>query len=204
MVAQELQCLVQNGTLKPVERSEWVSPITCVPKQDGGLWICGDYKLTIKRDLDVHQFPLPTPSNLFACLSGGKGFTKLDLASAYQQMPLEEESCNFTTFNTHKGLFTYTRLPFSSAAPALFQRNKDTMLQGIPQALCYIDNILITGKSRMEHLANMEDTLQQLQEHGVHLKLENCGFLQFSVEFLGDRVDSQGIHTTQGKLSAIK
>ena len=44
MVAQELECLVQNGTLKAVEHSEWASPILCVLKRDGSLQICGDYK----------------------------------------------------------------------------------------------------------------------------------------------------------------
>ena len=128
MVAQKLECLVQNGTLKPVECSEWASPIVCVPKQDGSLRICGDYKSTVNRELDVDQYPLPTPSDLLACLSGGKEFTNLDLVSAYQQIPLEEESCNFTTINTHKGLFTYTRLPFGIAlALALFQRTMDRL-----------------------------------------------------------------------------
>ena len=69
--------------------------------------------------------------------------------------------------------------------------------------LCYIDDILITGKTQAEHLANLETTLQRLQEHGVHLKLEKCKFLQASVEYLGHCIDSQGIHTTKKKLNAI-
>ena len=40
--------------------------------------------------LAVDQYPLPKPSELFACLTGGKKFTKLDLSSAYQK--LDEES----------------------------------------------------------------------------------------------------------------
>ena len=47
-----------------------------------------------------------------ASLAGGRTFTKLDLAHAYQQVGLDEESRKFVTVNTHKGLFEYTRLPF--------------------------------------------------------------------------------------------
>lgn len=98
---------------------------------------------------------------MFACLSGGQRFTKLDLSSAYQQMHLEKDSCKFTTINTHKGLFTYTRLPFGIAsAPAVFQCTMDTIFQALPQVICYIDDILITGKTQVEHLANLEATLQ--------------------------------------------
>ena len=79
---------------------------------------------------------------------------KLDLSAAYQQMALDEKSSKLVTINIHKGLFRYARLPFGVAsAPAVFQRTMDILLQGIPQVICYLDDILITGKSDAEHLA---------------------------------------------------
>lgn len=55
----------------------------------------------------------------------------MDLAYAYQQVKLEEDSRKFVTINTHTGLFEYTRLPFGVAsAPALFQRIMENLLQG--------------------------------------------------------------------------
>ena len=69
----------------------------------------------------------------FASLSGGKLFTKLDLAHAYNQIPLDEESKKLVVINTQKGLYKYNRLPFGIAsAPALFQRTIEGILQGIP------------------------------------------------------------------------
>ena len=104
-----------------------------VPKKKGGIRLCGDYKVTINQD----QYPLPKPSDLFASLTGGKKFTKLDLTSAYQQVPLDEASSKLVTINTHQGLYKYMRLPFGvSSAPAVFQRIMDTMLQGIPYVIC--------------------------------------------------------------------
>ena len=50
-------------------------------KKDGTIHICGDFKATINPYLDVDQYPLPKPSELFACLTGGKKFTKLDVFS---------------------------------------------------------------------------------------------------------------------------
>ena len=115
-----------------------------VPKKDGKLRICGDYKVTVNPVLDVEQYPLPKSQELFATLAGGEKFSKLDLQQAYLQLQLEEESRQYVTINTHRGLFEYTRLPFGVAsAPALFQKTMDTILQGLPGVKCYIDDILV-------------------------------------------------------------
>ena len=110
-------------------------------------------------------------ADLLASLAGGKRFTKLDLTSAYQQMCLHEESSMLTTINTHKGLYSYTRMPFGVASvPAVFQRAMDTILQGLPNVICYLDDILVTGDSDEKHLENLWLVLEHLKEHGVCLK----------------------------------
>lgn len=60
--------------------SEWAAPIVPVLKPDGAIRICGDYKLTINRAAKPDVYPLPWVEDLFATLSGGKSFTKLNLA----------------------------------------------------------------------------------------------------------------------------
>jgi len=121
-VEQELDQLKHEGIIRPIEFSDWAAPIVPVLKSDGTVRICGDYKLTINQAARVDTYPLPRIEDLLASLAGGKSFSKLDLAHAYQQIELEEESRKFVTINTHKGLFQCTRLPFGVAsAPALFQ-----------------------------------------------------------------------------------
>ena len=70
-------------------------------------------------------------------------------------MMLDEESKKFMVINTHKGLYQYTRMPFGiSSAPAIFQHVMDTILQGLSNVLCYLDDILITGATDQEHVRN--------------------------------------------------
>ena len=65
-------------------------------------------------------------------LRGGKGFTMLDLKNAYQQLPLDPDSQQFVTINTHRGLYRYKTLPFGIASfPDIFQRTTDIILQGL-------------------------------------------------------------------------
>ena len=73
----------------------------------------------------------------------------------------------YITVNTHQGLYQYTRLPFGVAsAPAIIQRLVDTILQGIPRVICYIDDILVTGTTEEDHLHNLEEVLKRLENHG--------------------------------------
>ena len=92
--------------------------------------------------LDVDQYPLPKPEDLFATLANGKLFSKLDLSQAYQQMLLASDLEKYLTINTHLRLYQYARLPFEVASvPPMFQRAMDIILQGLQCVICYIDDI---------------------------------------------------------------
>ena len=172
-----------------VNFSNWAAPIVTVPKPDGFIRICGDYKVTVNPVLDVDSYPLPTPEVLFATLAGGKKFSK------------------FVTINTHRGLSRYNRLPFGVAsAPAVFQQLMEKVLQGLPGVVCYIDDVLVTGRNDEEdeeHLHNLEEVLKRLEARGFRLKKSKCYSFKPSIEYLGYRVDAEGLHVTEEKVEAI-
>ena len=173
-------------------------------KQDGSIRLCGDYKVTVNRAAKVDKYPLPRIDELFASLEGGRSFTKLDLAQAYQQVPLDVDSKKLTTINTPKGLYQYTRLPFGiSSAPSIFQRVMENLLNDIPNVCVYIDDILVTGKTDADHLKNLDDVLTRLGRAGLRLKHTKCAFLLSSLEYLGHRISEKGLQPTQDKVNAI-
>ena len=145
-VEAEIDRLVREEVLEPVQFSQWATPVVPVLKPDGRVRLCGDYKLTVNPVANTDTYPLPRIEDLFASLSGGKVFSKLDMTQAYLQIPVDEESKKYTTLNTHKGLFQFTRLPFGVAsAPSIFQRIMEGILQGIPGVCVYLDDILVSG-----------------------------------------------------------
>ena len=177
--------------------------MVAVPKSDGSVRLCGDYSKTVNPVLETDQYPLPRPEDLMTCLTGGCKFTKLDLSAAYQQMVLDEKSCPYVTVNTPKGLYRYLQLPFGvSSAPAIFQKAMDTIFQGLPQVICYLDDILVTGSTLQEHLQNLAVVLERLSQHGIRLK-KKCCFMQDSVDYLGHHIDAQGVSTSPSKVEAI-
>ena len=73
-------------------------------------------------------------------------------------------------------------------APAIFQHAMDTLLQGIPHVICYVDDVLVTGLTEEEHLQNLTQVLQ----------------FQNKAEYLGYRINTSGVHTAPSKLQAIQ
>lgn len=191
--------------MKHVTKSDWATPLVVVPKKaGGGIRLCGDYKVTVNPVLKMDVYPLSLPEDLFATLAGGKVFCVLDLSSAYQQVPLSEESKRLLTVNTHLGLFEYQRLPFGIAsAPTIFQSLMDKVFQGIPGVGCYIDDVIVTGTDMKTCQATVGRVLQRLQKYNITLKEDKCRFFQDSVVYLGHKVSAEGIYPTDIKVKAL-
>ncbi|CAF5206197.1 unnamed protein product, partial [Rotaria magnacalcarata] len=175
-----------------------------VPKPNGKVRICADFSTGVNQALDIDQYPLPKPNDLFVVLNGGTKFSKIDFSEAYLQVELDEESKELVIINTHKGLFKFNRLPFGIAsAPSIFQKIMDQMLSGLEGTVCYLDDIIITGKNEIDHLNNLNKVFSRIKEYGFHINQGKCSFLQNSVEYLGFIIDKFGIHTSPSKIKAI-
>lgn len=201
-----MERLVKEGTLEPVQLADWASPIVAVLKSDQkSVRICGDFKQTVNPVSKLDCYPIPKVEDLFARLAGGKSFTKLDLSQAYQQLPLDDQSKQYVVINTPKGLFRYTRLPYGiSSAPGIFQRVMDTILNGIPGVVVYLDDILVTGATAQDHLKSLEEVLKRLEKAGLWAKKNKCQFMAPSVTYLGHLIDSEGLHPLPEKVKAVE
>jgi len=201
---ETLKRMEVEGNLEKVEYSPWGMLVVHVVKPDGTVRACGDYKVTLNPCLKVQIHPLPRVEECFHAMNGGQKFTMIDLAQAYNQVPLDDESKDLTTIHTHKGLYRVSRLPYGVASsPAIFQSIMDQVLQGLKQVVWYLDDILITGESEDEHLKNLEEVLARLEKFGLRARLSKCQFFQDSVEYLGHMIDKEGIHTLKRKVEAL-
>ena len=57
--------MVETGMWKPINHSEYASPIVPVVKSDGSIRLCGGYKSTVNPNLDTTVYPLPSIRGLF-------------------------------------------------------------------------------------------------------------------------------------------
>ena len=140
--------------------------------------------MTVNPVLDIDQYPLPRPEDLFATLADGIYFSThwIYHMNTIRSFYIDDEVHQFLTINTHCGLYCYPRLPFGVAsAPSIFQKRMDQFLHGLDGVICYLINILVSGKTEADHLENLQKVLKTLQRYGVRAKKSKCSFLQKSV-----------------------
>lgn len=203
-VDAELDAMLREGVIEPVQTSDWATPLVPVRKADGGLRICADYKVTLNPVLIVDRYPLPRINDLLVRLSGAKIFSKIDLSQAYNQIELDDEQ-NLTVINTHKGLFKYKRLVFGlSSSPGIFQRIMSNLLNDIPEVEVFLDDIIIGSTDIIKHMETLEKVLYRLQSHGMKLKKNKCFFMLTEVKYLGYIISKDGVKVDNEKVQAIK
>ncbi|XP_043216459.1 uncharacterized protein K02A2.6-like isoform X6 [Amphibalanus amphitrite] len=203
-VEDELKRLEEAGIIRPVSHSEWAAPIVVVPKHNGELRLCGDFRLTVNRATALEQYPLPKVDELLPKLSGCAVFSKLDLRQAYNQVELSPESQKLATINTSKGLYSFVRLAYGiHSAPAIFQRIMTSLLAGIPHVTVFLDDVLVGGRDVAEHDRALREVLSRMSSAGLRLNKKKCSLRVPDVTYLGYRISGSGVHPTSEKQRAI-
>ena len=203
-VGKAIQKMVETGMLKPINHSEYASPIVPVIKSDGSIRLCGDYKSTVNPYLDTTVYPLPSIEDCLSEMVNGELFTKLDIRQAYNNLCLNEEYQKLVTVNTHKGLFVPTRLPYGiSSAGAIFQRKTDQVLKGIPGVTSRVDDICITAPSDEFHMERVAEVVKRLEASNFRCRLDKCYFMVPSVTYLGPEISKSGIKPIKSKVETI-
>lgn len=90
-IDEELNRLEEMGVPAKFEYSEKASPTVYIKKKSKEIHVCADFSTGLNSALKDHHYPLPSPEEIFAKLSGGKHFSKIDLSDAYLQIPVDEE-----------------------------------------------------------------------------------------------------------------
>jgi hypothetical protein len=95
---RQLQELTDQGFIRP-SQSPWGAPVLFVPKKNGKLRMCVDYralnKLTVKN-----SYPIPRIEDLIDQLTGSAIFSKIDLCSGYHQVRVAEADIQKSAFKT--------------------------------------------------------------------------------------------------------
>ncbi|KAG7304583.1 hypothetical protein JYU34_011548 [Plutella xylostella] len=203
-VENELKRLQDEGIIYKVDGSDYGTPIVPIIKPDGSIRLCGDYKVTVNKLLKDYHFPLPKIEELFATLSGGEQYSKLDFKNAFMQLELSESSQPLTAITTHVGTFVYRRAPFGlKCLPEKFQKIVFDTLNGLDFVVAFIDDICVSGRNKTHHLENLRAVLTRLREAGLTIKFSKCEFLKDEVCYLGYRINKHGLYTDTSKVNAI-
>lgn len=203
-VKAELERMEAAGIIEKItEPTPWCSPLVVTMKKNNQVRLCIDLR-QLNRVVKRERYILPTIDDIMARLAGMKVFSKLDATGGYHQMPLNQNSTKLTTFITPHGRFCFKRMPFGiSSASEIFQRKLQEFLGDIKGVAHYQDDIIVAGETIKEHDRRLQEVLQKLQDAGVKLNKQKCSIRKDTVNYLGHRIDKDGVHPEFDKIKAI-
>jgi hypothetical protein len=194
---KQVKDLLEKGLVQP-SNSPWGAPILFVPKPNGKLRMCCDFRM-LNRATIKNKFPMPRIDDLLDVLHGKIVFSSLDLQSGYWQIALSPEDMKKSVFNTHFGHFEFKVMTFGLAnAPATFQSLMNDIFADCRDfVVVYLDDILVFSDSPEQHLQHLKRVLGRLREHKLYAQLPNVILVCPSSNCLDILLVSLGLNQTR-------
>ncbi len=202
-IEEEVREMLKLGVIEP-SRSPWSSPIVMVPKPDGTLRFCNDFR-RLNEVSEFDGYPMPRVDELLDRLGRARYMSTLDLTKGYWQVPLSDDAKPKTAFSTPSGHWQYRVLPFGlHGAPATFQRLMDVLLRPHqPYAAAYLDDVVIHSETWEDHLERLRRVLMELRRAGLTANPRKCHLALDEAKYLGFRVGRGLIKPQENKVAAI-
>ena len=121
-IREEVMKQLEAGFLEVSKYPQWLANIVPVPKKDGRVRMCMDYR-DLNKASPKDDFPLPHIDMLVDNTARNHRYSFMDGYSGYNQIPMHEEDKEKTTFITQWGTYCYRVMPFGlKNAGATYQR----------------------------------------------------------------------------------
>ena len=217
-VGKEIEKLTKNGHIEKatdIDENCFVSPAVITVKKDKTIKIALDSRklneITVKRKAQKPNME-EIISRISKKIADGEAdeiwMSKFDLDYAYGQLPLSKHARDLCIFAVTGGNFTsYYRFlkGFYGLAdiPTIFQEQIDQTLENKHPA--WLDDILVVTKgTKDQHKRELIDVLTKLENAGYRLRENKTDFLKSEIEWVGHKIDQNGIRPLQDELKAIQ
>jgi transposase InsO family protein len=193
-IRSQVDFLLRKGLITE-SNSPFGAPVLFVPKPNGTLRMCIDYRALNKATIK-NKWPIPRIDTLLDQLQGATIFSAIDLQQGYYQLRIDQADCAKTAFVTPLGLYEFKVLPFGLAnAPAIFQQAMHHIFDEKigKYVLVYLDDILVYSKTPEEHVQHLRKVLEVLRQQKLYCRLHKCHFNREEISYLGHLVSKTGI-----------
>ena len=128
-INEEVGKLLQAGAIREVEYPKWLANIILVKKSNDKWRLCIDF-IDINRACPKDSFPLPRIDLIVDATSGHELLSFMDAFSGYNQISMDPDDQEKTSFVTGQGTYCYRVMPFGlKNAGATYQRLVNRMFK---------------------------------------------------------------------------
>ena len=188
-----------------VEYPEWLANVVPVPKKDGKVRVCVDFR-DLNKASPKDDFPLPHIDLLVDSTAGHSMLSFMDGFLGYNQILMAPEDMVKTSFITEWGTYCYRVMPFGlKNAGATYQRAATTLFHDMMHrdVEVYVDDMIVKSRDRADHLAALQRFFERIRQFRLRLNPKKCTFGVTSRKLLGHIVSEQGIEVDPEKIRAI-
>ena len=204
-INEEVGKLLQVGAIREVEYPEWLAIVVLVKKSNGKWRLCIDFT-DINRACPKDSFPLPRIDLIVDATVGNELLYFMDAFSGYNQISMDPDDQEKTSFVTTQGTYCYRLKPFGlKNAGAAYQRLVNWMFQKkiFTTMEVYIDDVLVKSTTAELYIAHMSEAFQILRNYNMKLNPAKCAFEVSAEKFLGFIVNHRGIEENPDKIKAV-
>ncbi|XP_050890237.1 uncharacterized protein LOC127095610, partial [Lathyrus oleraceus] len=205
-ICDEVKRQFDAGFLAVAKYPQWVANIVPVPKKDGKVRMCVDYR-DLNKASPKDDFPLPHIDTLVDNTAKFAVFSFMDGFSGYNQIKMDPEDMEKTTFITPWGTFCYKVMPFGlKNAGATYQRAMVTLFHDMmhKEIEVYVDDMIAKSQSEEDHIDHLQKLFERLRKFRLRLNPAKCTFGVRSGKLLGFIVSQRGIEVDPDKVRAIQ
>ncbi|XP_052312616.1 uncharacterized protein LOC112328848 [Populus trichocarpa] len=205
-VKAELEKQWDAGFLEVVRYPQWVSNIVVVPKKEGKIRVCVDFR-NLNKASPKDDFPLPHIDVLVDNAARSSTYSFMDGFSGYNQIKMAPEDKTKTTFVTLWGTFCYKVMPFGlKNAGATYQRAMVTLFHDMmhKEIEVYVDDMIAKSKRGEDHVEVLRKLFERLRKYELRLNPAKCSFGVKSGKLLGFVVSDRGIEVDPDKVRVIQ
>ena len=204
-INEEVDKLLQAGAIREVENPEWLASVVLIKKTNGKWRLCIDFTY-VNRACPKDSFPLPRIDLIVDATAGHELLSFMDAFSGYNQISMDPDDQEKTSFVTGQGTYCYRVMPFGlKNARATYQRLVNRMFRkqiGTSMEV-YIDDMLVKSTTAELHIAHLTEAFQILKEYNMKLTPAKCAFEVSAGKFLGFIVNNRGIEANPDKIKAV-
>ena len=110
-IAEEVRKLLEAGFIREVYYPDWLANIVMVKKTNGKWPMCVDFT-DFNRASPKDSYPLPRIDTLVDSTARHELLSFMDAFSGYNEIKMNEDDQERTSFVTSQGLFCYKVMPF--------------------------------------------------------------------------------------------
>jgi len=156
------------------------------------------------RQYRVPVASIPAVNQKVESLAGSVIFSILDLKDSYHQFPVAHPDQHKLAFTWNQIQYQFLGCPFGlKPLSSIFQRVISALLNGIPYAKNYVDDIIVFSCHEADHGAHVASVIKLLTQASLRLRPEKCQFGVKSVTVLGHLVSKDGVQVDPAKLKEI-